>query len=137
MRRRGFDFIGIHARNPMKRKFLILTSVLLSFLFGIAAIAAEIAPEGTRPRQLQRGFVNLTLAPMEVSHALAEENEAGDKIGLNWVFGLLRGGLATAGRSLFGVYEILASVNPLTTRRGGAEEPEFPWQLLDASDTAT
>jgi len=110
-------------------KYGLSLSICLGFLLfsSLNLMAADIASEGTAARKLQRGFLNLALAPMEISHQLTMESKE-KRFGLNWVTGMLRGTLFAAGRSLVGAYELVTAALPAPANYEPIIRPEFPWE---------
>jgi putative exosortase-associated protein (TIGR04073 family) len=121
----------------MKRssKTLIALLALLVFSFpAMAAVApeAEIQGEGTPQRKLQRGFLNIALCPVEISHELSKEVR-NDTVPPSWIAGLGRGSIYAVGRALVGVYEIVTFAIPFPAHYKPVLSPEFEWQHLPSS----
>lgn len=116
--------------SRMGIKYGLFLSICLGFLLFSSLnliTATDIASEGTAERKLQRGFLNIALAPMEISHQLTVESKE-ERFGMNWVTGMLRGTLFTAGRSLVGAYELVTAALPHPANYEPAIKPEFPWE---------
>ena len=96
--------------------------------------AADLAREGTPARKLQRGFLNVALSPLEISHELAKEKKV-ESFVPSWVAGFGRGSLFAVGRALAGVYEILTFPIPLPSNYGSLVSPEFAWQHLEPKES--
>lgn len=92
--------------------------------------AAEIAPEGTIRRKLQRGFLNIALSPFEISHEIVNTQKY-DTALPTWIAGFVKGTAKTGSRMLVGAYEIVTSPIPLPGQYAPVLQPEFPWDLLD------
>lgn len=114
-----------------KRITLILLLVILVVGNSHAGVfAADIAAEGTPVRKLQRGFVNVALSPMEISHELAKgKNE--ESFVPTWFTGFGRGSIYMVGRALAGVYDMITAPVALPAGYEPLVQPEFPWQLLE------
>ncbi len=104
--------------------------LIAMFLFGAAAHAVEMAPEGTRARKLQRGFLNVALAPMEASTRLVRGTERYEGLEPSWFFGILDGAVFAVHRALVGAFEIAT----FPIRTDPVVEPEFAWQYLDSDN---
>ena len=120
--------IGI---GTMKRssKILIAILVLLAFSLPLMAAEVEIQGEGTPQRKLQRGFLNVALSPIEISHELSKEVR-NDTFPPSWVAGLGRGSIYAVGRALVGVYEMVTFPLPYPANYKPVLQPEFTWQHL-------
>ena len=112
----------------MKKTAAFLILFVSAFSFPLPA--AEIEPEGTALRKLQRGFVNMALSPFEISTELAKEKKR-DTFPPSWVLGTGRGAFYMIGRALTGVYEIVTFPLPLPAGYTPILQPEFPWQHLE------
>lgn len=108
----------------MRRGLLLFLSIL--FLSG-HAFAAELAPEGTPVRKLQRGFLNVALSPFEISNEMYKEKK-NDTFPPSWFTGLGRGSVYMVGRAFVGVCEILTFPVSAPGHYGPVLQPEFPWQ---------
>ena len=91
--------------------------------------AADVVAEGTPVRKLQRGFLDLALSPVEISHELAKEKGKDDFVP-SWAVGFGRGSCFMVGRALAGIYEMLTFPIPLPAGFKPLLEPEFEWQNL-------
>ena len=96
--------------GSMKRALLLV--FIFPVIFSPLIFAAEIAPEGTPARKLQRGFLNIALSPISISEELHKEKKA-DSFIPSWVAGLGRGTCFAAGRALMGVYEMATFFIPV------------------------
>lgn len=92
--------------------------------------AAEIEPEGTALRKLQRGFLNMVLSPFELSHELHQEKRE-DIFPPSWFRGVGRGMLFMAGRATVGLVEVGTFFLPVPENYEPMIYPEFPWELLE------
>lgn len=111
----------------MFRRFLGVLSLL--FFFSGSVHAAELAPKGTCQRKFQRGLLNMGLAPLEITHALAQEKRE-DKAFIPWVMGLGRGSWLAAIRAFVGVYETATAPFPIPPRYRPIVLPEFSLEYL-------
>lgn len=113
------------------RRFLSLVLVLI---FSVSAIpsgfSAEIAPEGTMRRKMQRGFLNIALSPMEISHEVVNTQKY-DTALPTWIAGLIKGSAKAFGRVFVGAYEIVTLPIPAPRNYAPVLQPEFPWDLLN------
>ena len=112
-------------------------AIFFILLFTAAAFplqAAEIEPEGTALRKLQRGFLNITLSPIEISNELAKEKTR-DTFPPSWMLGFARGTFFMLGRAVTGVYEIITFPMPLPSGYAPILQPEFPWQHFPKMET--
>ena len=108
---------------------------LLTFLlFSNFLYAAELASPGTAERKLQRGFLNIALSPIDISHELSKEKRK-DSFPPSWFAGLGRGGAFAFGRALAGVYEVVTFPLPLPGNYEPVVEPEFVWEHLPADSS--
>ena len=110
-----------------KIKILLWTFILAALLQ--PAFAAEIEPEGTALRKLQRGFLNMALSPMEASHEM-EKTKMKDAIIPTEAIGLWNGLFHTFQRMIVGVYEVATFPIPLPAHYNPVLQPEFAWQYL-------
>ena len=108
---------------------MIALLALLAFSLPLMAAEAEIQGEGTPQRKLQRGFLNIALCPIEISHELSKEVR-NDTVPPSWIAGLCRGSIYAVGRALVGVYEIVTFAIPLPAHYKPVLSPEFEWQHL-------
>lgn len=117
----------------MKKAVFFLT---LSLVFSVLPFvySAEIAPEGTRVRKLQRGFLNMALSPIELSHELAREKGKDDFVP-SWFTGLGRGSFFMVGRALAGVYDLLTAPFPVPANYEPVVTPEFAWEHLPKEES--
>jgi len=112
-------------------KSVIGLSLLLAF--AASAHAAEVEPEGTMLRKLQRGFLNVALSPLEISNELAKEKNT-DTLPPSWITGTGRGACYMLGRALTGVYEMVTFAVPCPSGYQPILKPEFAWQYLPSSE---
>ena len=106
--------------------------LLVLFFLPRPARAAELEAEGTWRRKFQRGVLNTAFAPLEITHALAEENRR-DKFPIPWASGLAQGMWFAAIRASVGVYEVVTAPIPSPRRYQPLMLPEFPLEYLDPS----
>lgn len=119
--------------------------ILILFCFGMLAgqgllLAGEmtpgepaaIKPEGTPLRKLQRGFLNIALAPLDITAELNKEKNR-DTVPPSWALALGRGGTYAVGRALVGVYEMLTFYVPSPGHYEPILYPEFTWEKLPAT----
>ena len=109
-----------------------LSLLFLALFVSAPLFAAEIQPEGTALRKMQRGFLNVALSPIDIVHELEKEKRH-DTFPPSWLLGLGRGMMFTAGRALTGVYEMVTFPIPLPSGYEPILQPEFPWQHLEES----
>ena len=114
-------------------KTLIAILALLAFSLPLMAAEAEIQGEGTPQRKLQRGFLNVALSPIEISHELSKEIR-NDTFPPSWVAGLGRGSIYAVGRALVGIYEMVTFPIPYPANYKPVLSPEFEWQHLPSSE---
>ncbi len=114
----------------MKRA-LSLSLLFVSLLsFTPSVFSAEIAPEGTMRRKLQRGFLNIALSPFEISHEIVNTQKYETALP-TWIAGTIKGSAKAVGRVMVGAYEIVTTPIPLPSHYGPVLQPEFPWDLLN------
>ena len=107
-----------------------ISLVVFLFVFTIPVLqAAEIAPEGTPVRKLQRGFLNIALSPIEISKELDSEKKV-DSFIPSWFSGIGRGSFYAVGRALTGVYDMLTFFAPVPAGYEPLVSPEFAWEHL-------
>ncbi len=107
-----------------------ISFIFLLFLFAAPLLdAAEIAPEGTPVRKLQRGFLNIALSPIEISKELDKEKKV-DSFIPSWFSGIGRGSFYAVGRALTGVYDMLTFPFPVPAGYEPLVSPEFAWEHL-------
>ncbi len=111
---------------------LLCGTLLLTCLQPVSLAAVELEPKGTPWRKLQRGFVNMALSPIELSHELHKE-KGKDEYFPTWLSGLSRGGVFTLGRALSGLYDVLTFPIPLPEGYESLIMPEFVTEHLPAS----
>lgn len=114
------------------RRVLLLSFSMIVLLGVLAPLgsAAEVAPEGTIRRKLQRGFLNIALSPFEISHEIVNTQKY-DTALPTWIAGFVKGTAKTGSRILVGTYEIVTSPIPVPAQYAPVLQPEFPWDLLD------
>lgn len=113
------------------KRVLSLIIVLVSILsFSTVGFSAEIAPEGTIRRKMQRGFLNIALSPFEISHEVVATQKY-DSVFPTWIAGLVKGSAKAVGRVLIGTYEIVTLPIPFPSHYAPVIQPEFPWDLLN------
>ncbi len=104
--------------------------LVLVFSFIPSGFGAEIAPEGTIRRKMQRGFLNIALSPMEISHEVVNTQKY-DSALPTWIAGLIKGSAKAFGRVFVGAYEIVTLPIPAPRHYAPVLQPEFPWDLLN------
>lgn len=117
------------------RNFSACLIVLL--LTASPALALEITPgkpaqietAGSPQRKLQRGFLNIALAPLEFSHNLWSV-KGKDSLVPTWITGSVVGIGKTTGRALAGVYELATFWMPYPANYEPLVKPEFAWEHL-------
>ena len=116
--------------GAMKPTFRALTLLFFVSVFLIADLfAAEIAAQGTPARKLQRGFLNVALSPIEISHEMVRDKNVESAIP-TWVTNFGRGSVFMVGRALAGVYDLVTAPLPLPAGYAPIVYPEFPWEHL-------
>ena len=118
-------------RQPLV-KFLLVLFVLLS---SAELFAADLEPAGTPLRKLQRGFLNIVLSPIEISHEWSKE-KARDTMPPSWILGGARGAFYMVGRIVAGAAEIVTFPLPVPAGYSPILEPEFPWQNLPQEEAS-
>ena len=117
-------------------KKIFISLAFLSFAalcFPQQSRGAEIAAEGTLARKMQRGFLNIALSPLELSHELAKaKKDYGPDIP-GWIPGFLTGTVRTACRMGVGAYELITLPLPLPRDYAPVMQPEFTWEYLEKS----
>lgn len=103
--------------------------LLVGFSLASAVQAAELAPEGTRTRKLQRGLLNTFFAPVELSQAL-EPEKTKDTWVPSWFQGLFVGSVNMVGRAVTGIYEIVTFPIPSPPDYKPVYHPEFSLEHL-------
>ncbi len=111
-----------------RRAALVLTFFLALNLFFSDARAAQLAPQGTSERKLQRGFLNVVFSPLEISHALAQENKQEEWF--NWVNGLGIGSWFAVIRAATGIYDLVTAPIPFPSNYEPTLQPEFALEHL-------
>jgi putative exosortase-associated protein (TIGR04073 family) len=97
------------------------------------ASAAELAEPGTPARKLQRGFLNITLSPVEISNEIVKLQKA-DTALPSWTVGMIKGTFKALGRSVAGAYEILTAPFPVPAHYEPVVKPELTWDYLKPVD---
>ncbi|MBI3316779.1 MAG: exosortase system-associated protein, TIGR04073 family [Candidatus Omnitrophica bacterium] len=100
---------------------------ILFLVLSCLGFAAEMESPGTPLRKLQRGFLNIALSPMDISHEIRRDQKRDDIIP-GWATGLGRGACFAAGRALAGVYEMLSFPIPFPANYEPVVTPEFVWE---------
>ncbi len=114
------------------------TTLLFILLFTVPLLslqAAEIEPQGTPLRKLQRGALDIALSPIEISNELAKE-KTHDTFPPSWVLGFARGSFFMLGRIAAGACEIVTFPFPIPAGYAPILEPEFAWQHLEQTPPA-
>lgn len=114
------------AKLTLMRKAFLIFAILL-ILSETAFAATQMEPKGTMMRKFQRGFINLGLSPIELSHELHKE-KGNDAYLPSWVSGLFRGSAFTVGRALSGAYDLVTFPVPLPS---GYESLVYPELVTD------
>lgn len=114
----------------------VLFVFVLSIFLCAPGFAAELAPQGTAERKLQRGLINTFFAPVELSYALADEKAQGEQLVPAWIGnGVFRGLYFTALRAFSGSWDILTFPFPRPVDyKGSLRHKEFALQHLDEPD---
>ena len=112
--------------------------ILGSFFFLVASCglpnpgqAAEIEPQGSPARKLQRGFLNVVLSPIELAHDWAILKDRDDTAIPTWVLSIIRGSSKTMARGLVGAYEMVTAPIPIPSYYEPVMKPEFAWEYLE------
>lgn len=113
-------------------KTIIFAFLILS-IFSSSVYAAEIEAAAGPERKLQRGFVNIVLSPIEISHELGKVKRT-DSFLPSWVGGLGRGSYYMVGRILSGAYDLITAPISLPAGYEPLVYPEFVWEHLDDPD---
>lgn len=113
----------------MERKSLIPLVLFLTVFFISSAQAAELAPQGTRERKLQRGLLNTFFSPLEITHEL-ERVKGTDALIPTWFTGFGRGAWNAGIRAFTGIYEIVTAPIPDPPHYTPIYQPEFSLQHL-------
>lgn len=108
------------------------SSLLLFILLFLSqtAQAAELETKGTCGRKFQRGILNVAFSPLEITHAVAQENRR-NKFPIPWANGLAQGMWFAAIRATIGVYEVITAPIPSPPRYQPLMDPEFSLEYLD------
>ena len=125
----------VRSNGVPKSFFLICGSAALLFILPASLPAAELAGEGTPVRKLQRGFLNVALSPLDISHEMAKEKGV-DSFIPSWFSGAGRGVCFMAGRALAGIYEMVTFPVPWPANFEPLVEPEFAWEHLEKKHSA-
>ena len=103
---------------------------LLSFsLLASSLEASELAPEGTFQRKLQRGFLNIAFAPVEISYALAKVKTK-DWLIPSAAVGVVEGISRASLRALTGAYDLLTFPFPFPSDYQPVLQPEWALERL-------
>jgi len=109
----------------MRKALAILTALLI---FAQPAFAAtQMEPKGTMMRKFQRGFINIGMSPIEISHELHKEKRT-DAYLPTWFTGAFRGSAFMVGRALSGAYDLVTFPIPLPS---GYEPLLYPELVTD------
>jgi len=109
----------------------ILGLFLIICLTGSSVVyAAELEAPHTAMRKLQRGFLNIVLAPLDLFAVWDDEKKQETFIPF-WLTGLLKGSVFAAGRAVTGVYEMATFPLPLPGDYTPILQPEFAWEHFD------
>ena len=112
----------------MRKKIAVF--VFLCLVTISQAFAAEIAEPGTPVRKVQRGFLNIALSPIEISHELARDRNKENLIP-GWFTGLGRGSFYMVGRALAGTWDMLTAPFPCPANYAPLVSPEFAWEHFE------
>lgn len=104
--------------------------LFLLLFFSQSAQAAELVAKGTCGRKFQRGILNVAFSPLEITHAVAQENRR-NKFPIPWANGLAQGMWLGAIRATIGVYEVVTAPIPSPPRYQPLMYPEFSLEYLD------
>lgn len=113
---------------------LAICTLLLAYFFTVLPLssvyAAELAPQGTWQRKLQRGFLNTFFSPLEITHEL-ERVKGKDALIPTWFTGFGRGIWNAGVRAFTGIYEIVTAPLPVPSHYAPLYQPEFSLQYLN------
>ena len=109
----------------MRKASTILLALLI--LAQPSFAATQMEPKGTMMRKFQRGFINMGLSPIEISHELHKEKRT-DAYFPSWVSGAFRGSAFMVGRALSGAYDLVTFPIPLPS---GYEPLVYPELVTD------
>lgn len=74
--------------------------------------------------------MNMALAPLEITHALAQEKKENKALIPSWLVGLGRGSWFALLRAFTGIYEVVTFPIPIPPRYEPIMLPEFPLEPL-------
>ncbi len=112
----------------MRKVSTILLALII--LAQPAFAATQMEPQGTMMRKFQRGFINIGLSPIEISHELHLEKRK-DGYLPSWVSGLFRGSFFMVGRALSGAYDLVTFPLPLPSGYEPLVYPELVTEHLE------
>lgn len=114
----------------MKRWMVFFLVILM--LAAPAAQSAELENPGTAMRKLQRGFLNIALAPMDL-FAVMRDGMKQETFIPGWASGLFKGSIFAVGRAVAGAYETVTFFIPAPSGYAPIIQPEFAWQHFEDS----
>jgi len=115
-----------------RRKGALFIASLLGFLVLGQMPLDALAPKGSRERKFQRGLLNLTFAPVELTHALSEKRSRGEELPPSWLTnGVARGTYLMFCRLLSGISDIVTSPFSRLNHPEPTMDPEFALNHLD------
>ena len=123
----------------MKRVLFSLLTLILVAAIAAPAFAgtlspgkrAELEPEGTAARKLQRGFLNVALSPFEIGEELHQSKKR-TEFPPSWFSGFFKGTFYAIERAVTGIYEMVTF--PFAGPEGNYQpiiQPEFAWEYFD------
>jgi putative exosortase-associated protein (TIGR04073 family) len=112
----------------MRKASLMLLYLII--LTQPAFAATQMEPKGTMMRKFQRGFINIGMSPIEISHELHKEKRT-DAYLPSWVPGIFRGTTFMVGRALSGVYDLVTFPIPLPSGYEPLVYPELVTEHLE------
>lgn len=107
--------------------------LLMLMLFMPMLHAAELENSGTAMRKLQRGFLNVALAPMDL-FAVMRDGMKEETFIPGWASGLFKGSIFAVGRAATGVYEMVTFFVPAPSGYAPILQPEFAWEHFDTPE---
>lgn len=110
-------------------QFRLTASILILLALPGTVSAVGIEKEGSPARKLQRGFLNIAFAPVEISNELDKVKKRDEALP-SWVEGIGRGAWFAAGRALVGAYEMVTFAIPFPSGYEPVIKPEFAWEHL-------
>ena len=111
----------------MRRIFFLTFFLGLNFIH--AAIASELAAEGTSERKFQRGLLNIAFAPVEITDAWVK-SQSKDTLIPTWATEGIHGTIGAGIRMVTGIYEVITAPIPSPPRYQPIYHPEFAMEKL-------